>query len=74
MEEDEKKLSQWEKVLFSAIAALIATGVIGLWTMAISLGKLEERVSVWTKIYEARFERLDQQFSDFRRDVGKLQR
>jgi hypothetical protein len=57
----------WEKTAFGIIATLIATGVIGLFTLSNSVSRLDERVALWTRIYESRFERLDQEFQELRR-------
>lgn len=43
-----------EKFALGIIATLIATGVVGLFYLAVNVGKLDERVGVWTNVYEHR--------------------
>lgn len=54
-------------LISGVLITLIAAGVVGIWALSSSVSRLDERVSLWTRIYESRFERLDQEFQEFRR-------
>ena len=58
----------WEKAAFSIIAGLILAGVLGLWSMSINVGRLEERVAAWTVLYEKRFDGMDKKFERYEMD------
>lgn len=66
--------TQFERVIWAVITTLIAGGVIGLWTMASTVTRLDERVALWTKIYETRFEGLSSEQRDFRTRLERLER
>ena len=67
-----KNEPRWEKVAFSVIAGLILAGVLGLWSMSINVGRLEERVASWTALYEKRFDGMDKRFERFEVEQGKI--
>lgn len=71
MEVSDENKTTFSNILGGVIVALIAGGVLGIWNLSASVSRLDERVSLWTRIYEARFERLDQAFQDFRRKSEK---
>lgn len=48
--------------VFAVVAALVAAEVTGLWTLSINVGKLEERVSSWSTLYERRFDGMKRKF------------
>lgn len=55
----------WEKSAFGVMAALVATGVTGLWSLSVNVGRLEERVAAWTTLYEKRFDGMDRRFERY---------
>lgn len=63
-EESKMNLSN---LISGVLITLIGAGVVGIWALSSSVSRLDERVSLWTRIYESRFERLDQEFQEFRR-------
>lgn len=63
----------WEKSAFGIIASLIGSGVIGLWTLSINVGRLEERVSAWTILYEKRFDGMEKKFDRYDVELIRLQ-
>jgi hypothetical protein len=76
-----RAVSVFERYGFGFITSLLAAGVIGIFTLASTVAKLEERVSTWTRLYETRFEgldakverrfeTLDNQLREFRRAVN----
>lgn len=67
-----KEEPRWEKVAFSVIAGLILAGVLGLWSMSINVGRLEERVASWTALYEKRFDGMDKRFERFEVEQSKI--
>lgn len=42
---------RFTQVSFAVIVVLVAAGVVGVWSMSSSLGRLEERVAIWTRVY-----------------------
>jgi len=36
------------RIIFTAIAGVLAAGVVGIWSMAIHMATLEERMAQWT--------------------------
>lgn len=62
----------WEKSAFGIIATLIGSGVVGLWTLSVNVGRLEERVSAWTVLYEKRFDGMEKKFDRYDFEQNKL--
>lgn len=62
----------WEKSAFGIIATLIGSGVVGLWTLSVNVGRLEERVSTWTVLYEKRFDGMEKKFDRYDLEQNKL--
>lgn len=62
----------FEKSAFGVIATLIGSGVIGLWSLSVNVGRLEERVSAWTTLYEKRFDGMDRRFERYDAEQVKI--
>jgi hypothetical protein len=52
------------RIAVSVIGAVIAGGVIGIWSMGQSVARLEERVASWTVIFERRMESFDKELRE----------
>jgi hypothetical protein len=63
MHDDDEQPVGWrsplEKFMVIVLSPIIAAGVIGVWTLSISVYRLDERIAVWTKLYEEKFVSLD---------------
>lgn len=71
---------RFTKVAFGVLTTLIATGVIGVWSMSITLGRLDERVAISTKIgnekmdsISSRVDRVATDQRDAERRIGVLE-
>lgn len=73
--------SLFERYGFGFLTSLLAAGVIGIFTLASTVAKLEERVATWTRLTETRiegldakverrYETLDSQLREFRRALN----
>jgi hypothetical protein len=71
---------RFTKIAFAVITTLIATGVVGVWSMSTSLSRLEERVAFWTQVgndrmtqMNARVEQVEKNQRDADRRIGVLE-
>ncbi|WP_454627797.1 hypothetical protein [Bradyrhizobium cenepequi] len=71
---------RFTQIAFAVITTLITAGVIGVWSMSGSLGRLEERVAIWTKVgndkmdyITARVDEIQKQQRDSERRIGLLE-
>lgn len=62
----------WEKSAFGVLATLIGSGVIGLWSLSVNVGRLEERVATWTTLYEKRFDGMERKFERYDAEQVKI--
>lgn len=67
--EDRRRIETdtFTKIAVTVMGALIAAGVLGIWSMSQSVTRLEERVASWTNIFERRMET----FADEQREQNK---
>ena len=71
---------RFTKIAFAVITTLIATGVVGVWSMSNSLSRLEERVAIWTQVgndrmsqMNARLDQVEKNQRDAERRIGVLE-
>jgi hypothetical protein len=71
---------RFTKIAFAVITTLIATGVVGVWTMSTSISRLEERVGIWTQVgndrmnaLSARVDQVDKDQREADRRIGVLE-
>jgi hypothetical protein len=74
MTEDIKAQSTaFERLVWGVITTLIGAGVIALIVMALTVSRLDERVALWTKIYETRFEGITVEQRELRTRVDRIE-
>jgi hypothetical protein len=72
-EPGEPKEDRFTKMVLGIVAVLIGAGVIALWQMTANVARLEERVGLWTRVFETRFEDTAKQVRDLDRRVDRLE-
>ena len=64
---------KFTKMILAIVATLIGAGVIALWQMTSNVARLEERVGLWTRVFETRFEDTAKQVRDQDRRLDRLE-
>lgn len=64
---------RFTKFILSIVAVILAAGVLGLWQMTANVARLEERVGLWTKVFESRFVETSKEVRDLDRRVDRLE-
>lgn len=63
----------FERLVWGVLTTLIGTGVIALIVMALTVSRLDERVALWTRIYETRFEGLTSETREMRQRIDRIE-
>lgn len=61
------------KWLLGIVASLIAAGVVALWSMSGNVARLDERVALWTQVFEKRFDAAAKSVDDVTRRLDRLE-
>jgi hypothetical protein len=64
---------KFTKMILGIVAVLIGAGVIALWQMTANVARLEERVGLWTRVFETRFEDTSKNVHELDRRVDRLE-
>jgi hypothetical protein len=64
------QLADW---VLPILAALIATGVAGLWRLSFVVAQLQVTVANWTKVFEDRFIVVTDTTRDHEKRIGKIE-
>lgn len=64
---------KFTKLILTVVATLIAAGVIALWQMTANVARLEERVGLWTRVFETRFEDTARQVRELDRRIDRVE-
>ena len=72
-QQDDGRDDKFTKMILGVVASLMAAGVIALWQMTANVARLEERVGLWTRVFETRFEETSKQVRELNRRVDRLE-
>jgi hypothetical protein len=65
---------RFTQVIAGVMTSLIASGIIALWTMSVTVGRLDERLANWMKEGNNRLEYATHRIDEISRDQRDIER